>query len=71
MALLRVAVNETKGLLQAPCSLGMNIVVTCSISDAEKESKRSNNAKTHKVYIKYQTNVLFFFSDGVRSNLVN
>ena len=47
MALLHVAENKTKGLLQAPCSLGMNIVVTCSISNAEQESKRLNNAKIH------------------------
>ena len=46
----------------------MNIIVT-SISNAEEESKRLNNAKIHPVYIKYQTNVSFFFSVGVPSKL--
>ena len=48
----------------------MNTVVTCSISNAEEVSKRLKNAKIHQVYIKYQTNALFFFPVGVPSNLV-
>ena len=71
MALLQVAENNTKGLLQAPSSLGTNIVVTCSISNAEQESKRLNNAKIHEAYIKYQTNALYFFSVGVPSKFIN
>ena len=71
MTLLQVAEDKTKGPLQVPCSLGMNIVVTFSISNAEKESKRLNNVKIHQVYIKYQRYVLPYFSVGVQSNYVN
>ena len=63
-----MAEEKTKGLLQAPCSLGMNTFVNeplqhqVLVMQKKKVKDYIQNAKIHQVYIKYQTNALFFFS---------
>ena len=68
LQVLQVAEKKTKGLFQAPCSLGMNTFVTeplqhqVLVMQKKKVQDCIQNAKIHQVYIKYQTNALFFFS---------
>ena len=65
------AEDKTKGLLQAPCSLEMNIFVTgplqheVLVMQKKKLKDCIQNAKIHQVYVKYQMSALFFFSVGV------
>ena len=74
--MLHVAEDRTAGLLQTPCSLGMNTFVTGPLQHVvlvlqkKKVKDYIQNAKIHQVYIKYQTNALFFFSVGVPSKSV-
>ena len=74
--MFQVAEDKTTGLLQTPCSLGMNNFVTGTLQHVarvllkKKVKDYIQNAKIHQVYIKYQTNALFFFSVGVPSKSV-
>ena len=74
--MFQVAEDKTTGLLQTPCSLGMNTFVTGTLQHVarvllkKKVKDYIQNAKIHQVYIKYQTNALFFFSVGVPSKSV-
>ena len=66
--MFQVAEDKTTGLLQTPCSLGMNTFVTGTLQHVaqvllkKKVKDYIQNAKIHQVYIKYQANALFFFS---------
>ena len=68
LQVFQVAEGKTKGLLQAPCSLGKNTFVTgplqheVLVMQKKKLKNHIQNAKIHQVYIKYQTNALFFFA---------
>ena len=74
--MFQVAEDNTKGLVQAHCSLGMNTFVTgplqheVLVTQEKKVKDYIQNAKKHQVYIKYQTNAVFFFSVTVPSKSV-
>ena len=74
--MFQIAEDKTKGLLHAPCSLGMNTFETgplqheVLVMQKKKVKDYIQNPKLHQVYIKYQTNALFFFSVGVPSKSV-
>ena len=76
LQVFQFAKDNAKGLLQAPCSLGMNTFVTgplqheALVMQKRKVKDYIQNPKLHQVYIKYQTNALFFFSVGVPSKSV-
>ena len=71
--MFEVAEDRTTGLLQTPCSLGMNIFVTGPLQHVvlvlqkKKVKDYIQNGKIHQLYIKYQTNALFFFLVGIPS----
>ena len=68
-----MAEHKTNGLLQTPCSLGMDTFVTeplqheVIVMQKKKVKDCIQNAIINQVYMKYQTNALFFFSVGVLS----